>query len=427
MSKKKSIQFTIDQWVKAMEKKEIVMIGKNALSKYETTAAASKQLHHPTELQDGSTYTVKSDIMKISGGITSVAGDDGGRSYYAFADMYKTYPIADETSKDAILGTKMKNALLQFREHLGSFYDNDPALKEYVFKTYDQKEKVYDEEGNVTLKDVALAKTRIKMPFTPSKFQKGHEKEGEVDPSRSPTVRFHIWTGRPKQNDDGTGLPQFLIDGGRKVLYTRITDLHRHGAGAKPITALGDFLRYVYASGDLKAGKPRYTLYAKLEWLAPSIYFKPGALGDIQLKLKSMEIYAVERENLSYEVTEEEKMTRLIEMQELYGTCGIKPYDPNEDAENTNENTAEYGDDEEADWNRRHLKKPRDSSSNDVDLENEGNPRSSSTFKRVKLPSQKDHPVRRANDAFKNNNNGKDPQDGSDEMFGSQELNMDGF
>ena len=274
------------------------------------------QIHHKTyapisPAKEGKCRIVWSKAAMYSNIIYNQFTKEDGTtscSLKTFLDIYGNYEkrgAQGQCQKDE-LGEELLRVFELIDDSYCESIDADPAMKKAILASL---------KFGANLQS-ALAKPLCADMHEPTVKQATIEDAnspdfGMLDMSQSPTAKFQLWTGVPR---DGGDTNTIFIGNTRTALFTKIYN-HTHGISDKPMTRWSDIKEFVYVKGDSKQGKRPFRLKCIMTTLNPSWYVTSDAKkGRLQYKVAEMHILDVDYMASNFVLPEEQKNSIMDEM-----------------------------------------------------------------------------------------------------------------
>ena len=235
--------------------------------------------HHEMIVNDQATkkpHTIRltSPVLPCSSITCSVDEKSGRYSLYFYVDIYGNWPEDGNYKRgDDPIGDDLMDLLNGFKDRYDATLDSPPMK--------DIKKKIF--LGTVQPEMNATAASRIKSPIRWPKHKEGHELEGEIDTSKSPQCKVHVFTQdiNPETQVSPTDL---LINGGTQKVRAEIYDRTVLKKPPAIKTEKDLFSNVVYKVGDTKLGKPAFDLNIQFDTLTPTWYWAKEKPAELQIK-----------------------------------------------------------------------------------------------------------------------------------------------
>lgn len=266
-----------------------------------------KTIHHDMTIYDAVHKFCELSIslpQLMSGHITcKVDNDTKKKSWYVYPEIYGNWPLGRNPGEDPV-GDK-------FKKFLDDLYD-----------TYC---KELDSKDNEALrKKICLLRSLpsntpvaqlVNHPVRWERYQDGHEKAGDINLEKSPTVRFTIWycdvdPAKAQATD-------FVVNQGMQKILTGLIDRRKDFYNNSPVKdeQVWDD-EFTYTAGDYAKQKYPFRMRTRMEIITPKVYFSSKGSGDFQFKISKMEVYRKYESSAHRGPTEEETLRLMRETEE---------------------------------------------------------------------------------------------------------------
>jgi len=212
--------------------------------------------------------------------ITRLVDDRTGKlSHYVYPEIYGKWPLGKNRGEDPVGD--------QIMDLLNAMYDNYVQdLETDAFSSLRRKICLLR-----NLPTSTPVKDLLNHPIRWEKYPATHEKAGDINPDKSPTVRLTMWSVEIKPEDkDKVKTTDFVFNNGTQKMLADLIDKRENFWNETPIKKEEIFDNFTYTAGDFANGKYPFRMRSIIHFVTPKMYFSKKGPGDLQIKICKQEV-----------------------------------------------------------------------------------------------------------------------------------------
>jgi len=240
------------------------------------------------------------------------ANGEAGVSLKIFMDMHGNYDIKNAQGQPTTdeKGFEMVRSIHNIEKIYCDSIDDNEAIKRAILAPLKFGAKL-PEKLKQPLSDWFLTSI-VKRPIIDDDASPDN---GMPDMTKGESVKFQLWTGRPKEENRNNANNVMIGDTGAQ-LFCKVYD-HTKGVTEVPLKHWNAIKRFVYTKGDSKSatGQRPFRLQVVMVCLAPSMFASSEKqTGELQFKVLELHIFAVDYKVSTYTLPEPRKRSIMDEI-----------------------------------------------------------------------------------------------------------------
>jgi hypothetical protein len=284
-------------------------------------------------------YIISFPPLKTSHITKMIPQDSKFATYFTYADLYAKWPLGKNEGEDP-QGEELVKFFQKIRVKYCEALQNDTETLNRICMATNQLKT--DDDG----KPIPLSNVGDKVASTINypKYQEPHEKAGQRDFDKSPTIKVALWTAKlengkpqgvkkPKSLKDSLLLQPYIEDPTgderdpsryRLFSYTKIENCMANPKFPEVILKESRLKRFQYCKGDsaLGLGDPS-TMMCDIEIVAPTFFWADGKDAVLKFKASYIGIHYQKYLTGNKGKTEQERIEKYNEMVRLRKAYGF--------------------------------------------------------------------------------------------------------